>query len=59
MLTPGDGRRFPEGTPANDLWHWQVIPMTADLAAAAARCDVLVSPVPSTCPKMTLASVKG
>jgi catechol 2,3-dioxygenase-like lactoylglutathione lyase family enzyme len=47
-LAPGDGRPFPEGTRANDLWHWQVNLVTADLAAAAAPLragrDPLVSP---------------
>ena len=35
-LAPGDGRPFPADTRANDLWHWQVSLVTADLAAAAA-----------------------
>jgi catechol 2,3-dioxygenase-like lactoylglutathione lyase family enzyme len=35
-LAPGDGRPFPLDTRANDLWHWQVSLVTADLAAAAA-----------------------
>jgi len=47
-LAPGDGRPFPEGTRANDLWHWQVSLVTADLAAGAAPLhagrDPLVSP---------------
>jgi catechol 2,3-dioxygenase-like lactoylglutathione lyase family enzyme len=47
-LAPSDGRPFPEGTRANDLWHWQVNLVTANLAAAAAPLragrDALVSP---------------
>jgi catechol 2,3-dioxygenase-like lactoylglutathione lyase family enzyme len=47
-LAPSDGRPFPESTRANDLWHWQVSLVTADLAAAAAPLraghDPLVSP---------------
>jgi catechol 2,3-dioxygenase-like lactoylglutathione lyase family enzyme len=47
-LAPRDGRPFPEDTRANDLWHWQVNLVTADLAATAAPLraghDPLVSP---------------
>jgi catechol 2,3-dioxygenase-like lactoylglutathione lyase family enzyme len=47
-LAPSDGRRFPADTRANDLWHWQVSLVTADLGAAAAPLraghDPLVSP---------------
>jgi catechol 2,3-dioxygenase-like lactoylglutathione lyase family enzyme len=35
-LAPGDGRPSPADTRANDLWHWQVSLVTADVAAAAA-----------------------
>jgi catechol 2,3-dioxygenase-like lactoylglutathione lyase family enzyme len=47
-LAPSDGRPFPVDTRANDLWHWQVNLVTADLATAAAPLraghDPLVSP---------------
>jgi catechol 2,3-dioxygenase-like lactoylglutathione lyase family enzyme len=47
-LAPSDGRPYPRDSRANDLWHWQVDLVTADLAAAAAPLraghDALVSP---------------
>ena len=47
-LAPADGRPVPSDTRANDLWHWQVNLVTADLAAAAAALRAghapLVSP---------------
>ncbi|MGA7993254.1 MAG: VOC family protein [Thermoanaerobaculia bacterium] len=36
-LTPGDGRPYPEGSRANDLWHWQTRLETGDVAAAETR----------------------
>jgi catechol 2,3-dioxygenase-like lactoylglutathione lyase family enzyme len=33
-LVPGDGRPYPEGSRANDLWHWQTRLAVADAAAA-------------------------
>jgi catechol 2,3-dioxygenase-like lactoylglutathione lyase family enzyme len=59
-LAPGDGRPFPKATRANDLWHWQVNLVTADLATAAAPCAPATprwSPrARSTCPTTTSAS---
>jgi catechol 2,3-dioxygenase-like lactoylglutathione lyase family enzyme len=35
-LAPRDGRPYPAGSRANDLWHWQTRLTTRDVAAAAA-----------------------
>jgi len=46
-LAPGDGRPFPVDTRANDLWHWQVSLVAADLAAAAAPLRAAHAPLVS------------
>jgi catechol 2,3-dioxygenase-like lactoylglutathione lyase family enzyme len=33
-LVPSDGRPYPEGSRANDIWHWQTRLATSDAAAA-------------------------
>jgi len=62
-LAPADGRPAPLDTRANDLWHWQVDLVTADLAAAAAPLraahDPLVSPGVVDLPENSLGFHEG
>jgi catechol 2,3-dioxygenase-like lactoylglutathione lyase family enzyme len=62
-LTPRDGRPAPADTHANDLWHWQVDLVTADVAAAGSVLRegryAEVSPGPVALPEAELGIHEG